>query len=85
MQFFSKELQVKGLTIPQDIELLFDSLDMNKDNLISVNEFCLCLEGIQQSVDQRLRAFDPDLEKSLKAEIEMLFDFFDTNKDGQIT
>lgn len=55
---------------------------MNKDNLVSLNEFCLCLEGVQNTVDQRIKSFDPDLEKSLKDEINFLFDFFDTNKNG---
>ena len=83
--FFSKELFVKGLSFPDDIELLFDALDTNRDGLISVNEFCLCIEGVQRSIQDRLRAFDPELEKSLKEEILQLFDFFDTNKDGKIT
>jgi Ca2+-binding EF-hand superfamily protein len=51
IQFFAQSMQVKGLAIPQDVELLCDALDMNKDNLISVNEFCLCLEGVQHSLD----------------------------------
>lgn len=85
IQFFAQSMQVKGLAIPQDVELLCEALDMNKDNLISVNEFCLCLEGVQHSLDQRLRSFDPDLEKSLKDEVNLLFDFFDINKDGTIS
>lgn len=51
IQFFAQSMQVKGLAIPKDVELLCDALDMNKDNLISVNEFCLCLEGVQHSLD----------------------------------
>jgi Ca2+-binding EF-hand superfamily protein len=48
--FFSKELFVKGLSFPDDIELLFDALDTNRDGLISVNEFCLCIDGVQRSI-----------------------------------
>lgn len=40
-------MQVKGLVLPNDVDILFDALDMNKDNLLSINEFCLCIEGIQ--------------------------------------
>ena len=76
---------MKGLNLPDDLELLFDALDANRDGLISVNEFCLCIEGVQKSIQERLRAFDSDLEKALKEEINQLFDFFDTNKDGRIT
>jgi len=83
-QFFTKDLTVKNLTM-EEIELVFEAVDMNKDGLLSVNEFCLCLEGVQQSFEQRLRAFDPDLEKCLKDDINTLFDFFDTNKDNKIT
>ena len=85
VNFFAKDVFVKGLTFPDDIELLFDALDGNRDGMISVNEFCLCIEGVQKSIEDRLRAFDPDLEKSLKEEILQLFDFFDTNKDGKIS
>jgi Ca2+-binding EF-hand superfamily protein len=83
-QFFTKDLTVKNMSM-EEIELVFEAVDMNKDGLLSVNEFCLCLEGVQQSFEQRIRAFDPDLEKSLKEEINTLFDFFDTNKDNKIT
>lgn len=85
MSLFTKDLPVKGISIPQDIETLFEALDTNKDNLLSINEFCICLEGVQQSIEQRLRQFDPELEKSLVNEINMLFDFFDSNKDGTVT
>jgi Ca2+-binding EF-hand superfamily protein len=84
IQFFQKDLIVKGLTI-DEIHLAFDSLDMNKDGVLSINEFCLLLEGVQHNFDQKLRQFDPELEKTLKEEINMLFDFFDTNKDNVIT
>ena len=36
-------------------------------------------------MDERLRSFDPEMEKSLINEINVLFDFFDTNKDGTIS
>ena len=41
--------------------------------------------GVQHSLEQRLRAFDPDLEKNIKDEINFLFDFFDSNKNGEIS
>jgi centrin-3 len=60
-------------------------MDTNKDGLVSINEFCLCIEGVQQSLEQRLKQFDPQLEKELRAEIDELFKFFDTNKDDKIS
>lgn len=84
LQFFQKDLIVKGLST-EDLLLAFEALDMNKDGVLSINEFCLCLEGVQHNFDQKLRQFDPELEKSLKEEINMLFDFFDTNKDNLIS
>jgi Ca2+-binding EF-hand superfamily protein len=47
VNFFTKDFLVKGLSVPEDIEVLFDALDMNKDSFISINEFCLCLDGVQ--------------------------------------
>ena len=52
---------------------------------MSINEFCLCLEGIQKDFEHKLRTFDPELEKALMSEIDQLFNFFDTNKDEQVT
>ena len=31
IQFFAKDLQVKGVSVPADIEQIFEALDMNKD------------------------------------------------------
>jgi Ca2+-binding EF-hand superfamily protein len=67
-QFFQKDLIVKGLT-SDDINLAFDSIDMNKDGVLSINEFCLLLEGVQQNFDQKLLRFDPELEKTLREEV----------------
>ncbi len=75
---------IKGVTL-DDLELLFDALDMNKDGNLSINEFCLCIEGIQITKEQRLKCFDPDLEKEMVSQIIILFNFFDTNSDGLIT
>lgn len=58
---------------------------MNKDGILSVNEICLCIDGIQQTRDQRMRGFDLDLEKDMLKEIDQLFSFFDKNNDGSIT
>lgn len=76
---------MRGIAIPGDVDLLFEAVDMNKDQMISVNEFCLCLEGIKQSLENRLQNFDPDLERALVDEVNALFDFFDSNKDGTIS
>lgn len=84
IQFFQKDLIVKGLTL-DEIHLAFDSFDMNRDGVLSINEFCLLLEGAQHNFEQKLRQFDPELEKTLKDEVNTLFDFFDTNKDNTIT
>ncbi len=46
LTFFSKELIVKGLSYPEDVEILFDALDNNRDGLLSINEFYYCIEGI---------------------------------------
>jgi Ca2+-binding EF-hand superfamily protein len=46
LTFFAQDFVVKGVQVPQDVELLFDAMDMNRDALLSVNEFCLCLEGV---------------------------------------
>lgn len=58
---------------------------MNKDGILSINELCLCLEGMAVSKEQRMKSFDLDLEKDMVKEINQLFDFFDKNGDGVIT
>lgn len=67
------------------MDLLFDCLDMNKDGVLSINELCLCLEGMILTKEQRMKSFDLDLEKDMIKEINQLFDFFDKNGDGMIT
>lgn len=51
LNFFSNDFQVKGIPLPQGLEIMFDALDMNKDGFISINEFCLCLDGVQLSLE----------------------------------
>jgi len=51
LSFFSSNLFVKGLSYPSDIDLIFDALDSNRDGLVSINEFCLFIEGVQQTLD----------------------------------
>ena len=84
VMFFTSAFIVKGLS-GEDMEVMFDALDTNRDGILSINEFCLCLEGVQKDFEQRLRTFDPELEKALRAEVEALFNFFDSDKDEKIT
>ena len=49
--FFTKDLQVKGVSVPDDVDLLFDALDMNKDGQLSISELCLLLESVQLNVE----------------------------------
>lgn len=43
--YFTRDQPIKSVSI-SEIELLYDALDMNKDGALSVNEICLCIEGI---------------------------------------
>jgi Ca2+-binding EF-hand superfamily protein len=36
---------VKGIS-EDEVEIMFDALDTNRDGILSINEFCICLEGI---------------------------------------
>lgn len=77
-------MPVKGVGVGE-YEILYDALDMNRDGYISVNEFCLYLEGSKLTQEQKLKAFDIDLEKEMREEIMNLFKFFDKNGDGRIS
>lgn len=69
-----------------DVERVFNFMDTNCDQTISVNEFCLLVEGSQLSMKERLQTgFSRDFEEKLKAEISELFDKLDENKDRSLT
>jgi len=78
--FFSQTMPVQGVP-KQDLAIVFDALDHRKEGTISINVFCLYLEGAQLTMAQRLSQFDQDFEKELQKEINTLFDFFDKNGD----
>jgi Ca2+-binding EF-hand superfamily protein len=47
---FTNEIKVAGL-LRTELEQIYEALDSNKDGFLSVNEFCLYLEGIQLTMD----------------------------------
>lgn len=79
-----RELAVPGL-LPQDLGLVFDSLDVNDDGALSLSEFALYLEGAQLNRAERVKRMDPEMLRSMREEIRTLFDSFDADGDGQIT
>lgn len=58
IQAITTDMKVEGV-LRAELETLYDSLDMNRDGFISVNEFCLYLEGIAVTMEQRLKNLDP--------------------------
>lgn len=43
---------------------------MSKDNKISIDEFCLFVEGVKVDFEQRMQQFSPEFEARLKTEVE---------------
>lgn len=79
-----KALAVPGL-LPQDLGLIFDSIDVNADQSLSVEEFRLFLQGAKLTKDERIKRLDPSIQRQFRDEIRALFDSFDQDGDGRIT
>ena len=76
-------LQVPGIQ-PSDLGHLYDSIDINNDGFLSVNEFGMFIEGAKATRMQRMNDLDPRIIEDMKKEIESLFKQFDDNGDGYV-
>ncbi len=65
--------------------MIFDSMDVNNDTTISINEFAMFIEGAKQSREQRSNELDPKLLEEIKREIQALFQVFDDDGNGFVT
>jgi hypothetical protein len=68
-----------------DLGMIFDSMDVNNDTTISINEFAMFIEGAKQSREQRSNELDPKLLEEIKREIQALFQVFDDDGNGFVT
>ena len=75
---------IEGVQI-SDVEMLFSFLDSNQDGSISINEFCLLVQGITLSIQARMKSFSFEFDAKLKTEIETLFDRLDTDRNLSLT
>ena len=75
---------IEGVQI-SDLEMLFSFLDSNQDGSISINEFCLLVQGITLSIQARMKSFSFEFDAKLKTEIETLFDRLDTDRNLSLT
>lgn len=82
--YFASENIVEGLPV-HEIHSLFNFLDNNGDGVVSVNEFCLLIEGIELSFQERMLSFSKQFEQTLVAEIGALFDRLDVNRNGNLS
>jgi Ca2+-binding EF-hand superfamily protein len=64
-----------------DISKLFNFLDINGDGEISIHELTSLVEGVDLSLDLRMKSFSPEFETQLTKEIGILFDIL-TKKEG---
>ena len=65
-------LQVPGVQL-SDLGHIFDAIDINNDNSLSLNEFGMFIEGAKATREQRLADLDPKLMDDMKREIQVLF------------
>lgn len=86
MEFVTKlsYLNIPGIQL-SDLGMIFDALDINNDNSLSLNEFGMFIEGAKATRAQRLQDLDPKIEEDMRREIQTLFSQFDANGDGFVT
>lgn len=68
---------VSGSLTKENLQQIFEAIDVNKDKFLTVNELSLFLQGAQLKRTQKLSRIDPHIIAEIKKEIETLFQFFD--------
>ena len=68
----------------QDLNRIFDAIDVDNNRFLSVNEFSLYLEGAQLRIEERIRQLPQDIVMDIEREIMQLFDIFDEDKNERI-
>lgn len=69
----------------KDLGDIFDSIDVNGDHYLSVNEFSLFLEGAKMTNKQKIDKMDPRLVEDVTRQIFELFKQLDKTSRGFIT
>lgn len=64
----------------QDLGTIFDSIDLNGDHYLSVNEFGYYLEGAKLEKEQKKCQLDQNTINEISKEIDSLFALFDKGR-----
>jgi len=70
---------------PSDFSHIFQTIDVNKDASISMNELEMFIKGAELNKLQRMQTMDPRLVNDLRNRIGELFNQLDDNGDGRLT
>jgi len=63
---------------------VYNHLDINKDNSMTIGEFMYFIEGAKRSLEDRRRQLSKDVTDQMLFEVEKLFEAFDTKNNGYI-
>ena len=66
----------------QNLVIAFESLDVNRNKSLSINEICLRIPGFKGSYESRMSKLD--LGQRFEEEVKQVFDLLDKDKDGSI-
>ena len=79
-----RDFRITGFDNKQ-LETMYDHLDMNKDNSLSIGELMYYMEGAKRSEEDRKKQMSKDVKDQLLFDIHKLFEEFDTDSKGYIT
>ena len=65
-------LQIPGMDM-KSYAMIFNALDLNNDNALSVNEFGMFVEGAKIDKEARMQDLDPKLLDEMRTEVQVLF------------
>ena len=68
-----KALNIPGVG-PQDFLNIFKAIDVDKNQFLSVNEFCTFIEGSIQNRQERIQDIPLEMQSEIRKEIKDLFD-----------
>lgn len=76
-------LKIPGL-MTRDLLMIFEAIDTDHNQYLSLNEFGLYLEGATKKREQRVRDLPVEINQEIDREIRQLFTIFDEDNNGYI-
>jgi len=76
-------LNIPGI-MSRDLLMIFEAIDTDQNQYLSLNEFSLYVEGATKKREERVRDLPTEIVQEIDTEIRQLFSIFDEDGNGLI-